>query len=250
MKNFNPRIDTNKIFVVDDVAPDWLFNSWVTRILQAQRWKYGLAATRLDYQRFFAIWIAQAGTHRGLRGPFPGDHEGICNYFNDLWQDKILPEIIPDARVLNIHRVHFNGQFPSNEELGLHYDWDDVDMWTVVYYMEGVDGDTVFFDNPKPDDEGNLSKPNEIFRTKFKPNRAVFFPSCFWHYAENPSKGFRISLSFNYRLNRCQVNEELREDRGIVDQPLAPPDLADFFNELDQKAKHEQFINRSHLPKE
>jgi hypothetical protein len=246
MKNFNPQIDPNKIFVVDDVAPDWLFQSWQQRILQAQRWKYGLAATRLDYQRFFAIWISQAGTHRGLRGPFPGDHEGICNYFNDLWQDKHLPALMPDAKVLNIHRVHFNGQFPSNEELGLHYDWEDLDMWTMVYYIDGTGGDTVFFDNPEPGEDGVLQKPKEIFRSEFKLNRAVFFPSFYWHYAENPPTGFRISLSFNYLLNRCQVNEQLRQDRGIVETPTGHPDLTDFFAELDSRAQYEKFSNTSH----
>jgi hypothetical protein len=249
MKNFNPKIDPNKIFVVDDIAPEWLFNSWRTRVLEAHRWKYGLAATRLDYQKFFALWVAAAGTHRGLRGPFPGDHEGICNTFNDLWQDEIMPKIIPDARVVNIHRVHFNGTLPSNEELGLHYDWDELDMWTMVYYLDGDDGDTVFFDNPQPDENGDLQRPKEIARTAWKLNRAVFFPSYFWHYGQLPSRGFRITLSFNYRLNRCMINEELREDRCINDPLLPHPDLKDFFNELDEKARHEQFKNRSHLPK-
>lgn len=245
MNNHNPIVDPKKIFIVDDVAPDWLFQSWVNRILQAQRWKYGLAATRLDYQRFFAIWVAQAGSHRGLRGPFNGDHEGICNYFNDLWQDVHLPKIIPDATVINIHRVHFNGQFPSDEELGLHYDWDDLDMWTMVYYMEGTGGDTVFFDNPQPDEHGNLQKPLEIFRSPFKPNRAVFFPSFYWHYAENPPRGFRISLSFNYRLNRCSINNEIRKDRGVVETPMGHPDLTEFLAGLDEKAKYEKFVNNS-----
>jgi hypothetical protein len=242
-----PTIDINKIFVVDDVAPEWLFNSWRRRILEAQRWKYGLAATRLDYQRFFALWVAQAGTHRGTRGPFPGDHEGICNVFNDLWQDEIMPKLIPDAQVVNIHRVHFNGTLPSNEELGLHYDWDDLDVWTMVYYLDGTNGDTVFFDNPVPGETGELQKPKELARTTWKLNRAVFFPSYFWHYGQLPSEGFRITLSFNYRLNRCSINEQLREDRCINDPLLPPPDLTEFFSELDERAKNEKFKNRSHL---
>lgn len=246
MKNFKPQIDPKKIFIVDDIAPTWLFNSWLNRILQASRWKYGLAATRLDYQRFFALWVSQAGQHRGTRGPFPGDHEGICNYFNDLWQDLHLPNILPDAEVRTIHRVHFNGQFPSNEELGMHYDWEDLDMWTLVYYMEGTGGDTVFFDNPVPDENGSLQKPAEIFRSEFKPNRAVFFPSFYWHYAENPPQGFRVSLSFNYLLNRCSVNEELRKDRGIVESAKGHPDLSDFYAELDKRAQYERFVTKSH----
>jgi len=244
-----PHIDINKIFVVDDVAPEWLFNSWRTRILEAHRWKYGLAGTRLDYERFFAIWVASPGSHRSLRGPFAGDHEGICNTFNDLWQDEIMPKLIPDSRVVNIHRVHFNGTLPSKEELGLHYDWEELDMWTMVYYLDGADGDTIFYDDPKPDENGNLPKPKEIFRTEFKLNRAIFFPSYFWHGGVLPSKGFRISLSFNYRLNRCAINEQLREDRGIDDPLLPPPDLRDFLNELDEKVNREQFKNRDHLKK-
>lgn len=242
MTNFNPIIDPNKIFIVDNVAPNWLYESWTNRILQAARWKYGLAATRQDAQRFFAVWVSQSGAHRGTRGPFPGDHEGICNYFNDLWQDEHLPKIIPDASVLNIHRTHFNGQFPSNEELGLHYDFDDLDMWTMVYYMEGTGGDTVFFENPEPDENGNLNKPKEVFRSEWKPNRAVFFPSFYWHYAENPPAGFRVSLSFNYLLNRCNINEEIRKDRNVIEPDIGhPKDLPNFFAELDERAKHEKF---------
>jgi hypothetical protein len=245
MKNFNPLIDINKIFVVDDVAPDWLHASWVHRIETAQRWKYGLAATRLDAQRFFAIWISQAGAHRGTRGPFTGDHEGIANYFNDLWQDHHLPKIMPDARVINIHRVHVNGQFPSNEELGMHYDWDDLDMWTMVYYLDGTGGDTLFFENPEPNESGELSKPKELHRISFKPNRAIFFPSFYWHSAENPPAGLRTSLAFNYLLNRCNVNEELRTDRGIIDTPIPPPDLTEFYAGLDEKAKYERFLKNN-----
>lgn len=50
-------VDINKIFVVDDVAPEWLYDSWVNRITEAQRWKYGMAATRQDYGRFFVLWV-------------------------------------------------------------------------------------------------------------------------------------------------------------------------------------------------
>lgn len=105
--------------------------------------------------------------------------------------------------------------------------------------MNGTGGDTVFFDNPKVNENSELEKPAEIFRSEFKPNRAVFFPSFYWHYAENPPRGFRTSLSFNYLLNRCQINEDLRKDRGVEDNPIPGPDLSSFFNELDEKAKNE-----------
>ena len=73
----NEILDVNKIFVVDDVAPSWLFDTWVERVREMQRWKYGMAATRQDRSRFFVTWVANAGSHRGTKGPFPGDHEGI-----------------------------------------------------------------------------------------------------------------------------------------------------------------------------
>jgi hypothetical protein len=237
-------IDTNKIFIVDEVAPEWLYNSWVNRICEAQRWKYGMAATRQDEGRFFVLWVAQAGTHRGLRGPFTGDHEGIANYFNDIWQDFHLPKLIPDAAVTNIYRVHFNGQFPTNNKLAVHFDWDILDMWTVVYYLDGDEGDTLFYENPAPDQLGNLLPPKEVYRVKFKKNRAVFFPSIYWHAAENPLSGFRISLAFNYHLNRCKINNELRRDRGVDDQIIPHPDLSDFLTELEEKTKLENMHRR------
>jgi hypothetical protein len=111
--------------------------------------------------------------------------------------------------------------------------------------MEGTAGDTVFFDNPVPDSNGVLQKPKEIFRSEFKLNRAVFFPSYYWHYAENPPSGFRISLSFNYLLNRCDINNQIRQDRQIVEVPTGNPDLSDFHAELDKRAQYERFVHTS-----
>lgn len=239
-------IDKNKIFVVDNVAPDWLWHSWNKRILDAHRWKYGLAGTRLDEQRFFALWVSQAGNHRGTRGPFQGDHEGICNYFNDLWQDVHLPKILPDAQVDYIHRCHFNGHVPNKEKLGIHYDFEDVNMWTMVYYLEGTGGDTIFFDNPQPDKNGDLQSGKEIFRSHWKLNRAVFFPSFYFHYAEHPPKGFRITLSFNYLLNDCNINLEIKKDRGIKHEDKGQPDLTDFLQEIDRQNKVGNYIHKSH----
>lgn len=246
MKNNEGSVDPSKIFIVDNVAPSWLWSSWNNRIVSAQRWKYGLAGTRLDEQRFFAIWVSQIGQHKGNRGPFPGDHEGICNYFNDLWQDVHLKNIIPDAEVVSILRCHFNGHVYNKQKLGIHYDFDDLNTWTMVYYLEGLDGDTVFYDNPQPDTNGNLQKPKEIFRSNWKLNRAVFFPSYYYHYAEHPSEGFRITLSFNYVLNDCNINLELKKDRGIVEIDKGNPDISDFLEELDNLEKKQQFIHKSH----
>jgi hypothetical protein len=111
--------------------------------------------------------------------------------------------------------------------------------------MEGTGGDTVFFDNPIPDESGDLQKPKEIFRSEFKLNRAVFFPSFYWHYAENPPSGFRVSLAFNYLLNRCEINNQIRRDRQVVELPKGEPDLTDFYAELDKRATYERFVNSS-----
>jgi hypothetical protein len=237
----NSIIDTNKIFVFDDVAPEWLYESFRHRIKEAQRWKYGMAATRSDYGRFFVLWVAQAGTHRGNRGPFAGDVDNVATYCHDLWVDKLLPTIIPDGQVVNIHRVHFNGQFPTQDKLAVHLDWDMKDMWTLLYYLDGEDGDTVFYENPVVDDSGEMHPPEEAYRVKFRKNRMVFFPSFYWHAGENPKEGFRISLAFNYTLNsRCKINQELRKDRGIVEPTLGEPDLSDFLSELDHIHKLEE----------
>jgi hypothetical protein len=236
----NEILDVNKIFVVDDVAPSWLFDTWVERVREMQRWKYGMAATRQDRSRFFVTWVANAGSHRGTKGPFPGDHEGIADYFNELWQWDHLPKIMPDAKVLNVHRVHFNGQYPTNDKLAIHLDWEDLDMWTMIYYLDGEEGDTIFYDTPLLDkDTDELQAPQPVHKISFKPNRAVFFPSYYWHAAENPKNGFRISLAFNYQLNKCKVNEELRKDRGIVEPDIGHPDISDFLQELNEKGKYE-----------
>jgi hypothetical protein len=233
-------VDINKIFVVDDVAPEWLYQTWVERIQKLDRWKYGMAATRQDQGRFFVTWISNAGTHRGARGPFSGDFKGIADTFNELWQRKHLTNLIPDAEVLTVHRSHLNGQFPTDNKLAIHYDFDIMNMWTMVYYLDGDDGNTIFYDNPKIDDNGEMQPPEPIHTIEFKRNRAVFFPSYYWHAAENPSNGFRISLAFAYLLNECKINQELKKDRGIIEVDPGHPDLSDFLRELEDKKRLEQ----------
>lgn len=240
MDNSDTFIDINKIFVVDDVAPEWLYNLWVERIQQADRWKYGMAATRQDYGRFFVMWIANVGSHRGPRGPIAGDYKGIADTFNELWQREHLPKLMPDATVLNIHRSHLNGQFPTDNKLAIHFDFDMLDMWTMVYYLDGEDGNTIFYDNPKIDENGDMQPPEPIHTVEFKRNRAVFFPSFYWHAAENPSQDFRISLAFSYLLNECEINKKLRKDRGIEHEDLGHPDLSDFLQEIQEKEKYEK----------
>lgn len=240
----NEIVDIDKIKVVDNVAPEWLYETWVERVRNMQRWKYGMAATRQDRSRFFVTWVSQAGHHRGPNGPFKGDHEGIADYFNELWRWHHLPKLYPDAQVINIHRVHFNGQYPTDDKLAIHMDWEDLDMWTMVYYLDGEEGDTIFYDLPKMKQDGELTQPKPVHKVKFKHNRAIFFPSYYWHAAENPKNGFRVSLAFNYLLNRCKVNEDLRKDRGIVEPDIGHPDMSDFIKELDKKVAYEKMHQR------
>ena len=234
----------DRIFIVDNVAPEWLHKSWLKKMEDAHRWHYGMAATREDYGRFFVLWVANAGAHRGPRGPFAGDHGGIADYFNELWQEEHLPKLIPDAGVMNIQRVHFNGQFPTDDKLAMHIDWDIPDMWTMVYYLDGEDGDTIFYSDPEIDEHDEYTPPQEAYKVKFKKNRAIFFPSYYWHAAENPTRGFRVSLAFNYLLNRNLLNEQIRQDRGI-DEPILPhPDLTEWLEETKHLDRFRKLSNQ------
>ena len=103
-----------------------------------------------------------------------------------------------------------------NIAVQIHLDWEMPDYWTMIYYVGGKDGDTLFYNNPIGPECENTSF-QEVHRIKFKPGRLIFFPSYYFHAALHPTEGLRTSLGINYCLSECSANSELRKLRGLPD---------------------------------
>jgi hypothetical protein len=218
------------IFEVDDLIPNWLVNHWSNITESSERWKYGLRGSAADQQKFFAIWINRPGEI-----PFITDICEIGRTFNEMWSAEGLPSIIPDARINRVHRCHINGTIPSTHTLSIHQDWNYPNYWTLLFYLDGEDGDTVFYNEPNLDLGETEFK--EVHRVKFKRGRTLFFPSHYWHVGELPSSGFRKSISINYVLHDCEINLDIQKQRGITKCSQPEPDISDFLSEMDAFVK-------------
>lgn len=203
------KFNKDYIFEVENLIPKWMQEDWDETILNCQNWKYGLKGAPNDIEKFFAIWISRPGER-----PFINDISNIGKTFNRMWTKVGLNSIIPDASVEQIHRVHINGTIPSYSVLSVHQDWTPPNFWTMLYYIGGYDGDTVFYD--ELDINNGETEFVEKYRLPFKQGRVVFFPSCIWHRSELPSTGLRTSLSINYILNDCNINLKIQKERGIT----------------------------------
>ena len=134
-------VDTSKIFVVDDIFPDYLVRSFERKLYDAQKWEYGIQG-RPDGPKDsrFSIWVHRP--HENC-GAFDRDIDGIASYVHDAFCQHALPSVMPDAFPTQIYRVHFNGQVPMDVAVPIHYDWEMPDYWTMIYYVGGKDGDTL-----------------------------------------------------------------------------------------------------------
>ena len=210
------QIDTSKIFVYDDVFPDYLVQSFSKKLNDCKRWEYGIQGRKGGSKdgRFFAIWVHRP--HEQTEDPFALDVDGIASYVHDAFTKHILKTFIPDAYANQLYRVHFNGQVPMDVAVPIHLDWEMPDYWTMIYYVGGKDGDTLFYSDPIGP-EGEDTSFQEVHRVKFKPGRLILFPSYYFHAALHPTEGLRTSLAISYCLSECSANSDLRKLRGLPD---------------------------------
>lgn len=101
----------------------------------------------------------------------------------------------PEAVIHDMKRLRFNGTMQGKgytmwPHADIHHQQETV--WTIVVYLKG-DGGTTFY----KEKNGDL-----LTTVDFKPNRAVMFPSMYWHRAESPRKNyFRTSLGIVYMID-------------------------------------------------
>ena len=114
------QIDISKIFVYDDVFPDYLVQSFSKKLNDCKRWEYGIQGRKGGSKdgRFFAIWVHRP--HEQTEDPFNLDVDGIASYVHDAFTKHILQTFIPDAYANQLYRVHFNGQVPMDVAVPIH----------------------------------------------------------------------------------------------------------------------------------
>jgi len=109
--------------------------------------------------------------------------------------------------IVGVHRVKFNLMWKcsdvNNRWCSPHVDTHDVvnrylTKWSVVYYVNDADGDTVFF------------TPYETIRVTPKRGRAVIFPANIKHAGTNPSVSpERITLNIVVDVEPMEIQNEL-----------------------------------------
>ena len=80
---------------------------------------------------------------------------------------------------------------------------DDIneDSWTLIYYVNDSNGDTIFYKDKNSD--------KETYRVKYKRGKMVLFPSSFVHQALAPSEEWRVSIGMMFKL-KTKYNKYLK----------------------------------------
>lgn len=202
MFDFNcfSKTKTNKelIFEFDEFLPSWLVKSGELQF-KTFGFEYGHHASTLDDgEPFFGkmLYLREDGLNR--TGP------GIVNNIVDYLTLELLPQIDNRGKFKELQRIAVNGQLPGQNPKA-HIDTESSPhLWTLVYYVSGNSGDTVFYQS--------LKNRQEIHRCKFKKGKAVLFPSPYCHQAEGPDSGWRVSLGVTFEWH-TDLNKLLEVDK-------------------------------------
>ena len=172
-------IDLNKITVIDDFFEENIRSDIWERIgPEVSKWRFrgGNRINRfwhidfLEYDEYFSVYLKNE----------------ICNRLGDFFEK------------CSVSRIYANGQTAG--QAGTPHP-DDGDM-TFLYYPNpewqyGWQGHLVYLNQENRDQ--NTYEPYTIVR--YRPNRAVLFPSQLFHHADPPARyfnGLRISLAYKF----------------------------------------------------
>lgn len=180
------KIDTTKIYVLDDFVPKWFVKALAKQSEQLE-WKYGWGANFGQDQRFF---VKKMFDRSDARQSIPQEWNNYMYLFDEMWRNEGVHQVMPDAEIMILNRSVFNGQLPCTPG-GPHQDSYDTTNWTFIYYVNDSTGDTAFY---------NEDGTQEIDRVEFKQGRCIWFPSWYPHAGLGPQKGFRISFAMTYHV--------------------------------------------------
>lgn len=160
------------IKVIDDRYPTWMLSEASQRLLE-----YPVRFTNSPYgnyqkSRFFGTMMVSNGRWVGP------EYDWFVEYLNAdvTHDDDLLPGYKVQRTLLNFQSVGL-----LSEE---HTDADEIGPMSVVYMVEGIDGDLIFADH----------STESLHRIPFKENRMVIFPSHLHHWGNPPSRGVRLTL--------------------------------------------------------
>lgn len=123
-------------------------------------------------------------------------------FFNgEMYEEKLFHILAPVVKTVferlgieegNVGKVKLNsiGQkndFTADQFNGVHTDVSDPNVFSIIYYINESDGDTVIFDTI----DASEVKDAEITRISPKKNSCVVFNSNLWHASSNPIQNKR-----------------------------------------------------------
>ena len=158
------------IKVIDDRYPTWMNREASQRLLE-----YPVRFTNSPYgehnkSRFFGAMLVAGGEWIG------SERDWFVEYMNA----DICHDVLPDH---TLWRTLLNFQTPQLKSQE-HTDADEVGPMSVVYMLEGYEGDLVFVDNAN----------EQLHKIPFRENRMVIFPSHLHHFGNPPNSGVRLTL--------------------------------------------------------
>ena len=124
----------------------------------------------------------------GFFSSFLEKNTSIKHYFNQFLYSFCIKQNILVKDIYN-GRLFLN--FPikeSNKFKSIHTDISDIPHWVLIYYINDIDGDTIFYN----DNEGELK------RVSPKKGRFLFFDGSIKHTGTYPTKGARCIINFNF----------------------------------------------------
>lgn len=197
-------IDVNKIIVVDDIFPKWLQDSIDEQVKKYSGWKISDVFSEFivdkDTNKRGEEWFCTKVLYQFQAEPWD-DCNGLTALFNDCFTRDAIFKAIPDASIKKLVRIRLNGTF-KNLPVYPHDDCsqDQTTVWTVVYYLNDSDGGTNFYH----DNGHTLAKT-----VPFKKGSAVFFPSVYFHQAQQPvDHNVRITMALMYVID-SELNNSL-----------------------------------------
>lgn len=197
--NLQIKTNTDLIFEVDQVFPDWLIRSGEQQFKQFA-FEYGHHGQGIDDGNpYFGKMLYLMEENWQQECPT------IVYNLIDYIKLEILHKIDPDSKFECLQRIAVNGQMPGQSP-NAHIDHVTLNnLWTLVYYANESDGDTIFY-------RSNMHPDKEVFRSKFKKGKCVIFPGYFRHRADSPSDKWRVTVGISF-VWHTNMNKLLKQDR-------------------------------------